>query len=119
MTNVQFINAKALIFPKNRCNTAAAIVAEEVEAAIKFHDSVYDCVVTGRPSERWGNEVVAVVRLKDGRPQDVASLLAEAENHIARYKLPKEIIFVESIVRSPAGKADYRWAKQIAIDAQS
>jgi fatty-acyl-CoA synthase len=95
------------------------IFAEEVEAAIKFHDSVYDCVVTGRPSVRWGNEVVAVVRLKDGRPQDVASLLAEAENHIARYKLPKEIIFVESIVRSPAGKADYRWAKQIAIDAQS
>jgi fatty-acyl-CoA synthase len=94
------------------------IFAEEVEAAIKFHDSVYDCVVTGRPSVRWGNEVVAVVRIKDGRPQDVASLLAEAENHIARYKLPKEIIFVESIVRSPAGKADYRWAKQIAIDAQ-
>jgi fatty-acyl-CoA synthase len=94
------------------------IFAEEVEAAIKFHDSVYDCVVTGRPNERWGNEVVAVVRLKDGRAQDVASLLAEAENHIARYKLPKEIIFVDSIVRSPAGKADYRWAKQVAIDAQ-
>jgi fatty-acyl-CoA synthase len=94
------------------------IFAEEVEAAIKFHDSVYDCVVTGRPSERWGNEVVAVVRLKDGRAQDVASLLAEAENHIARYKLPKEIIFVDSIVRSPAGKADYRWAKQVATDAQ-
>ena len=94
------------------------IFAEEVEAAIKFHDSVYDCIVTGRPSERWGNEVVAVVRLKDGRAQDVASLLAEAENHVARYKLPKEIIFVESIVRSPAGKADYRWAKQIAVDAQ-
>jgi fatty-acyl-CoA synthase len=94
------------------------IFAEEVEAAIKFHESVYDCVVTGRPSERWGNEVVAVVRLKDGRAKDVASLLAEAENHIARYKLPKEIIFVETIMRSPAGKADYRWAKQVAIDAQ-
>ena len=94
------------------------IFAEEVEAAIKFHDSVYDCVVAGRPSERWGNEVVAVVRLKDGRPQDVASLLSEAENHIARYKLPKEIIFVDSILRSPAGKADYRWAKQVAIDSQ-
>jgi len=94
------------------------IFAEEVEAAIKFHDSVYDCVVTGRPSERWGNEVIAVVRLKDGRAQDTTALLAEAENHIARYKLPKEIIFVDSIVRSPAGKADYRWAKQVAVDAQ-
>jgi fatty-acyl-CoA synthase len=56
--------------------------------------------------------------MKEGRPADVASLLAEAENHIARYKLPKEIVFVDSIVRSPAGKADYRWAKQVAIDAQ-
>jgi fatty-acyl-CoA synthase len=93
------------------------IFAEEVEAAVKAHPSVYDCVVTGRPSERWGNEVVAIVRLKDGATQDEASLLTEAENHIARYKLPKAFVFVPAIVRSPAGKADYRWAKQIAADA--
>lgn len=94
------------------------IFAEEVEAAVKAHESVYDCVVAGRPSERWGNEVVAIVRLKDGCTPDEGALLAEAENHIARYKLPKKFVFVPSIVRSPAGKADYRWAKQTAIDAQ-
>ena len=93
------------------------IFAEEVEAAIKAHPDVYDCVVAGRPSERWGNEVVAVVRLKEGRLPDEASLLAEAERHIARYKLPKAVVFVPTIVRSPAGKADYRWAKQVAVDA--
>lgn len=93
------------------------IFAEEVEAAVKAHPSVYDCVVAGRPSERWGNEVVAIVRLKDGHAPDEAALLAEAENHIARYKLPKKFVFVPSILRSPAGKADYRWAKQTAIDA--
>ncbi|MEY4632921.1 MAG: hypothetical protein RLZ18_293 [Actinomycetota bacterium] len=93
------------------------IFAEEVEAAVKAHPSVYDCVVAGRPSERWGNEVVAIVRLKDGHTPDEAGLLAEAENHIARYKLPKKFVFVPSILRSPAGKADYRWAKQTAIDA--
>jgi len=93
------------------------IFAEEVEAAVKAHPSVYDCVVTGRPSERWGNEVVAIVRLKAGATQDEAGLLAEAENHIARYKLPKAFVFVSEILRSPAGKADYRWAKQIAVDA--
>jgi fatty-acyl-CoA synthase len=92
------------------------IFAEEVEAAIKAHPHVYDCVVAGRPSERWGNEVVAVVRLKDGMPEDDSSLLAVAENHIARYKMPKQIVYVAEIVRSPAGKADYRWAKQVAID---
>lgn len=94
------------------------IFAEEVEAAVKAHPSVYDCVVAGRPSERWGNEVVAVVRIKEGFTPDEESLLKEAENHIARYKLPKKFVFVSEILRSPAGKADYRWAKQIAIDAQ-
>ena len=42
------------------------------------------------------------------------ALIAEAERHIARYKLPKQIVFVDEVVRSPSGKADYRWAKQIA-----
>jgi fatty-acyl-CoA synthase len=92
------------------------IFAEEVEAAIKAHPGVYDCVVAGRPSERWGNEVVAVVRIREGHDVDEASLLAEAERHIARYKLPKAFVFVPEIVRSPAGKADYRWAKERAAN---
>jgi 3-oxocholest-4-en-26-oate---CoA ligase len=93
------------------------IFAEEVEAAIKRHPGVYDCVVAGRPSERWGNEVVAVVRMREGSEPDAASLRAEAEQHIARYKLPKAFVFVPEIVRSPSGKADYRWAKQTAAQA--
>jgi len=90
------------------------IFAEEVEAALKHHPDVYDCLVAPRPSERWGQEVVAVVRLRDGVAVDEESLLAEAEHHIARYKLPKAFVFVDEIVRSPSGKADYRWAKQVA-----
>jgi fatty-acyl-CoA synthase len=93
------------------------IFAEEVEAAVKAHPSVYDCVVAGRPSERWGNEVVAVVRIRSGYAADEAALLNEAERHIARYKLPKAFVFVPEIVRSPSGKADYRWAKQMAVSA--
>lgn len=90
------------------------IFAEEVELAIRPHPAVFDCVVAGRPSERWGNEVVAVVQLRPGASVTEAELLAEAEKHIARYKLPKAFVFVDSIVRSPSGKADYRWAKQVA-----
>ena len=89
------------------------IFAEEVEAAIKAHDAVYDCVVAGRPSARWGNEVIAVVRIREHHSATEAELLAEAELHIARYKLPKAFVFVDEIVRSPSGKADYRWAKQV------
>jgi fatty-acyl-CoA synthase len=90
------------------------IFAEEVEAAVKAHPSVYDCVVAGRPSERWGNEVVAIVRIREGHQPDEAALLHEAERHIARYKLPKAFVFVDHIERSPSGKADYRWATATA-----
>ena len=87
------------------------IFAEEVEQALAHHPDVYDVVVAGRPSERWGQEVVAVVQLRAGAAPDEAALLAEAERHIARYKLPKELRFVDAIQRSPSGKADYRWAR--------
>ncbi|MCU0259911.1 MAG: acyl-CoA synthetase [Ilumatobacteraceae bacterium] len=93
------------------------IFAEEVEAAIKAHPAVYDCVVAGRPSERWGKEVVAIVRRRDGHELDEAGVLAEAERHIARYKLPKAVVFVDEIVRSPSGKADYRWATAVAAES--
>ena len=90
------------------------IFAEEVELAIKPHAAVFDCVVTGRPSERWGSEVVAIVQLRAGATATPDELDLEAARHIARYKLPKHYVFVEKILRSPAGKADYRWAKEIA-----
>ena len=87
------------------------IFAEEVEAAIAEHPAVYDVVVTGRPSARWGNEVVAIVQLADGQRVDAESIIAEAARHIARYKLPKDVVFCDRVQRSPSGKADYRWAK--------
>ncbi len=87
------------------------IFAEEVEMALAPHPSVADVVVTGRPSERWGQEVVAVVQLVEGAEPDPDGLLAEAATHVARYKLPKAFVFVDQLIRSPAGKADYRWAR--------
>ena len=87
------------------------IFAEEVENALKLHPSVYDAVVCGRASSRWGQEVVAIVRLRDGANCSESDLLEECARHLARYKLPKAFLFREEIVRSPSGKADYRWAK--------
>jgi acyl-CoA synthetase (AMP-forming)/AMP-acid ligase II len=90
------------------------IFAEEVEAALAHHPAVYDVVVAGRPSERWGHEVVAIVQLRDGHTATPEDLRAECEKHIARYKLPKEYRFVDRVERSPSGKADYRWARNQA-----
>jgi len=92
------------------------IFAEEVEQAVAKHPAVYDVMVVGRPSERWGAEVVAVVQMAEGAEPDDAGLLAEAAKHLARYKLPKEFIYRTELVRSPAGKADYRWARSQVED---
>jgi fatty-acyl-CoA synthase len=87
------------------------IFAEEVERALAAHPDVADVIVAGRPSERWGSEVVAILALRPGSDPSDEELLAEAGRHVARYKLPKAIIRRPSIARSPSGKADYRWAK--------
>ncbi|MDH5672466.1 MAG: acyl-CoA synthetase [Myxococcales bacterium] len=87
------------------------IFAEEVEAALKLHPAVYDAIVCGRPSERWGQEVCAVIELRPGASAGADEIGAEASKHVARYKLPKAYFFRERIERSPSGKPDYRWAK--------
>jgi len=94
------------------------IFAEEVEQALANHPAVYDAIVAGRPSERWGNEVVAIVQLRQGTTATEDELLSTCEQHIARYKLPKSFVFVDKVERSPSGKADYRWAKEQALKPQ-
>jgi fatty-acyl-CoA synthase len=90
------------------------VFAEEVEQALKRHPDVFDVVVVGRPSPRWGQEVVAVVQLREGcRPSD-DDLREAAAEHVARYKLPKAVVRVPVVERSPSGKPDYRWAAGVA-----
>ncbi len=93
------------------------IFAEEVERALKHHPAVYDVVVAGAPSERWGEQVTAIVEFRRGQQADDDDLLATAAQHLARYKLPKAFVAVDQIVRSASGKPDYRWAKAIAAAA--
>jgi fatty-acyl-CoA synthase len=93
------------------------IFVEEVERAVAAHPAVYDVVVVGRPSERWGSEVVAVVQFAEGASASDDELVEICQKAIARYKVPKAFIRTGRVVRSPAGKADYRWARDLATDA--
>ena len=90
------------------------VYPEEVEEVLKSHPDVFDVLVVGVPDDRWGERVVAVVAPRgDARPT-VADLSAHCRSTIAGYKVPKDVTYVEAIKRSPAGKADYRWAKETA-----
>ncbi|OKH73827.1 acyl-CoA synthetase [Mycobacterium sp. SWH-M5] len=93
------------------------IFVEEVERAIAAHPAIYDVVVVGRPSERWGSEVVAVVQFAEGASATDEELVEVCKRSIASYKVPKAFIRSAGIMRSPAGKADYRWAKEVATAA--
>jgi len=91
------------------------VFAEEVEQALKHHPAVFDALVVGRPSPRWGQEIVAVVHLRAGcEAESDGSLAAAVADHLARFKVPKAFVRVDRIERSPSGKPDYAWAARTA-----
>ncbi len=94
------------------------VFPEEVENALKSHGDVFDVVVVGVPDERWGERVVAVVKASPGTSPSADDLAEHARRHIAGYKVPREVHLVDEVVRSPSGKADYRWAKRVAGGGQ-
>ncbi len=94
------------------------IFPEEVEAAVKSHPAVFDCTVVGVPDPRWGEHVSAVVELRPGAHASLEDIQAHCRTKIAGYKVPKSLRTVERIVRSPSGKPDYRWAKQVATGGE-
>ena len=96
------------------------VFVEEVEEVLRAHPGVADAVVVGRPSERWGEEIVAVVaQHRDCGDVTHDELDALCTTHLARFKAPKQYIFVEQIRRLGNGKADYRWAKSVATQQET
>jgi acyl-CoA synthetase (AMP-forming)/AMP-acid ligase II len=91
------------------------IFPEEVEGAVRHHVDVYDAVVVGVPDEKWGQRVAAVVQPRAGAKPPLESVQDECRRHIAGYKVPREIQYVDRIERSPSGKPDYRWAAAVAL----
>jgi len=92
------------------------VFPEEVEAVLKSHAAVYDAVVVGVNDERWGQRVAAVVEPAAGSRPTLDDLASHCRHAMAGYKVPRTLVLVERVVRSPAGKADYQWAKSVAGD---
>jgi acyl-CoA synthetase (AMP-forming)/AMP-acid ligase II len=93
------------------------VYPEEVEQALKSHPDVYDALVAGVPDPRWGNQVAAVVQLRDGaaRPS-LDDIQTHCRTHLAGYKIPRRLVIADLVQRSPSGKADYRWARSVAAN---
>ena len=92
------------------------VYPEEVEGALKSFGGVFDALVIGVPDERLGQRVAAIVQPRDGQDIDLAALDAHLRTKIAGYKVPRSVWLVDQIGRTPAGKADYSWARRHAED---
>lgn len=95
------------------------VFPEEVEEAVRRYVAVADVLVVGLPDERWGQKVVAVIEVAPEHDFDRAEFERICRKHLSGYKLPKVIFLADKIQRSPAGKADYRWAKDFASRSPS
>jgi acyl-CoA synthetase (AMP-forming)/AMP-acid ligase II len=89
------------------------VYPEEVEEAVKLHPAIADCLVVGVPDDRFGEAVTAVVALPAGA-EATADELTGAMESMARFKRPRNFVFVPEVMRGPNGKADYKWAKDLA-----
>ena len=92
------------------------VYPEEVEAELREHPAVFDCVVVGVPDERFGEQVVALVQVTDDHHVDEPEMRAWCRRKLAGYKMPREWIFVDSLERSAAGKADHKKLRALALD---
>ncbi|MCU1370512.1 MAG: acyl-CoA synthetase (AMP-forming)/AMP-acid ligase [Ilumatobacteraceae bacterium] len=94
------------------------IYPEEVEGVLKAHPEVYDTLVVGVPDDRWGQAVCAVVQPREGHvPPTLDELAEHCRTALARYKVPRHLVLVDEVQRSPSGKPDYPWATALAKDA--
>ncbi|MGC0423254.1 acyl-CoA synthetase [Embleya sp. AB8] len=90
------------------------VFPEEVEGILKAHAAVYDAVVVGIPDPRFGERVAAVVSLREGHSLTIEDVTTHAKPHLAGYKIPRDLVVVDEVPRTPAGKPNYRWAKEVA-----
>jgi len=93
------------------------VYPEEVEAVLKSHPDVFDAIVVGVPDERWGESVSAVVAPRAGHSVTLEALSAHCRTALAGYKVPRHLVVVDVVERTPAGKPNYRWAKETALEA--
>ncbi|NMM91510.1 acyl-CoA synthetase [Rhodococcus sp. SRB_17] len=93
------------------------VYPEEIEQAIKSHPAVLDALVAGVPDEKFGERVAAVITTREGFDvPDAAEIGEHCATQVARYKIPRTVVSVPTIMRSPSGKADYRWAKATLVE---
>jgi len=89
------------------------ISTPEVENVIAGHPSVLECAVVAAPHEKWGETPAALVVLKEGRNLTSEDLIAYCKGHLAGFKVPRVVEFLESLPKGGTGKVLKRELKEL------
>jgi fatty-acyl-CoA synthase len=95
------------------------VYPEEVEETVKLHEGIVDCLVVGLPDEKFGERVTAVASAAEAASVTEEDVRAFTRERLAAYKVPKRVHLVDAVQRAPNGKADYAWARQVALDREA
>jgi fatty-acyl-CoA synthase len=90
------------------------IAGSEVERVLYEHSAVLEAAVVGRPDERWGEVPVAFVVLRAGESVTAEELIVHCAGQLAKYKVPKDVTFLEALPRNPSGKVLKRDLRPVA-----
>ena len=91
------------------------VFPEEVEEAVKSHGLVLDAVAVGIPDERFGEAICAIVEVGPDESVTAQEIMDAVRAKLAGFKVPRQVIFVDSIGRAPNGKVDYAELKHMAM----
>jgi fatty-acyl-CoA synthase len=80
------------------------IASSEVERVLYEHAAVVECAVVGRPDERWGEVPIAFVVLREGANPSPDELIEHCRSRLAKFKVPKDVSFIDALPRNPSGK---------------
>jgi len=80
------------------------IAGSEVERVLYEHDAVLEAAVVGRPDEKWGEVPIAFVVLRDGETATANELVEHCRGQLAKFKVPKDVVFLDALPRNPSGK---------------
>jgi 3-oxocholest-4-en-26-oate---CoA ligase len=95
------------------------VYPEEIEEILKSHAAVFDALVVGIEDAQWMQRVAAVVELRPGTSLTLEQLQSHCREHCAGYKIPRALALVDKVMRSPSGKPDYGWAKEVAAGSRA
>lgn len=91
------------------------VFPEEVEEVLKAHPDIIDALVVGVPDSRFGSKVAAVFNTRQDKELTLEEVQAHCREHVAGYKIPRQITIEKTVSRMPSGKPDYRWAEEVAV----